>query len=182
MNKMETYDLLRSRSIWLEITEHKAVYNMAELADVALPYPSADAKNLFVRDDKKRNYYLITVQGDKRVNLKEFKKQHGTRSLSFASADDLLTLLGLEPGSVTPLGLLHDREHKVQLYLDEAFLARPWPHRRPPQRQHRHRLDENPRPHPPAPRLRHGGSCGASEGSGLTDSTKYAILWTERER
>ena len=110
MNKMETYDLLRSLSIWLEITEHKAVYNMAEL---------------FVRDDKKRNYYLITVQGDKRVNLKEFKKQHGTRSLSFASADDLLTLLGLEPGSVTPLGLLHDREHKVQLYLDEAFLADP---------------------------------------------------------
>ena len=102
MNKMETYDLLRSRNIWLEITEHKAVYNMAELADVALPYPSADAKNLFVRDDKKRNYYLITVQGDKRVNLKEFKKQHGTRSLSFASADDLLALLGLEPGSVTP--------------------------------------------------------------------------------
>ena len=44
MNKMETYDLLRSRGIWLEITEHKAVYNMAELADVALPYPSADAK------------------------------------------------------------------------------------------------------------------------------------------
>ena len=117
MNKMETYDLLRSRSIWLEITEHKAVYNMAELADVPCPYPDADAK--------KRNYYLITVQGDKRVNLKEFKKQHGTRSLSFASADDLLTLLGLEPGSVTPLGLLHDREHKVQLYLDEAFLADP---------------------------------------------------------
>ena len=92
---------------------------------MALPYPSADAKNLFVRDDKKRNYYLITVQGDKRVNLKEFKKQHGTRSLSFASADDLLTLLGLEPGSVTPLGLLHDGKHKVQLYLDEAFLADP---------------------------------------------------------
>ena len=43
MNKMETYDLLRARNIWLEITEHKAVYNMAELADVALPYPSADA-------------------------------------------------------------------------------------------------------------------------------------------
>ena len=53
------------------------------------------------------------------------RKQHGTRSLSFASADDLLALLGLEPGSVTPLGLLHDTEHKVQLYLDEAFLADP---------------------------------------------------------
>lgn len=125
MNKQETYDLLRGKNLWMEITEHKAVYNMAELADITLPYPSADAKNLFVRDDKKRSYYLITVQGDKRVNLKAFKQQHGTRSLSFASAEDLLALLGLEPGSVTPLGLLHDSSHKVQLYLDEAFLAEP---------------------------------------------------------
>ena len=125
MNKQEVYALLQAKQIYFEITEHPAVSTMAELADVALPYPSADAKNLFVRDDKKRNYYLITVQGDKRVDLKAFKKQHGTRSLSFASADDLLALLGLEPGSVTPLGLLHDTEHKVQLYLDEAFLADP---------------------------------------------------------
>ena len=44
MNKAEIYDLLRTRGIWHEITEHKAVYNMAELTDVALPYPEADAK------------------------------------------------------------------------------------------------------------------------------------------
>ena len=125
MNKQEVYNFLTSRGIEYEVTEHGAVFNMEEMSHVELPHPEADAKNLFVRDDKKRNYYLITVQGDKRVNLKEFKKQRGTRSLSFASADDLLALLGLEPGSVTPLGLLHDTEHKVQLYLDEAFLADP---------------------------------------------------------
>ena len=123
MNKMETYDLLRSRGIWLEITEHKAVYNMAELADVALPYPSADAKNLFVRDDKKRNYYLITVKGEKQVNLKEFRKVQGLRALSFASPDDLLKYLKLTPGSVTPLGLLNDEENAVHFYLDETFLS-----------------------------------------------------------
>ena len=53
MNKQEIYEYLKSRKIWHEITEHKAVYNMEELSDVALPYPEADAKNLFVRDDKK---------------------------------------------------------------------------------------------------------------------------------
>ena len=90
MNKTEIYDLLRTRGIWHEITEHKAVYNMAELTDVALPYPEADAKNLFVRDDKKRNYYLITVRGDKRVDLKEFRHKYGTRALSFASENDLM--------------------------------------------------------------------------------------------
>jgi len=111
--------------IWHEITEHKAVYNMAELTDVALPYPEADAKNLFVRDDKKRNYYLITVRGDKRVDLKEFRHKYGTRALSFASENDLMQVLGLIPGAVTPLGLLNDAECKVQLYLDEAFFAAP---------------------------------------------------------
>ena len=68
MNKQQIYDYLQKNSIWHEITEHKAVYNMAELAEVPCPYPEADAKNLFVRDDKKQNYYLITVKGEKRVN------------------------------------------------------------------------------------------------------------------
>ena len=62
MNKEETYAFLDSKGISYEITEHKAVYNMAELADVELPHPEANAKNLFVRDDKKRQYYLITVK------------------------------------------------------------------------------------------------------------------------
>ena len=125
MNKAEIYDLLRTRGIWHEITEHKAVYNMAELTDVALPYPEADAKNLFVRDDKKRNYYLITVRGDKRVDLKAFRRAHGTRSLSFASPEELQQYLHLTPGSVTPLGLLQDETRSVQFFLDEEFLLPP---------------------------------------------------------
>ena len=79
MNKQEIYSLLKEKHIWHEITEHKAVYNMAELAEIEIPYPEAEAKNLFVRDDKKRNYYLITVKGDKRVDLKEFWKANQTR-------------------------------------------------------------------------------------------------------
>ena len=56
MNKQEIYALLDEKNIWHEVTEHKAVYNMAEVAEIQLPYPEADAKNLFIRDDKKRNY------------------------------------------------------------------------------------------------------------------------------
>lgn len=121
MNKEETYQYLTAQGIPYEITEHQAVFNMEELKSVALPYPEWDAKNLFVRDDKKRNYYLITVKGDKRVDLKEFRKQHSLRALSFASADDLLSIMGLLPGSVTPLGILNDAEHRVHFYLDSEF-------------------------------------------------------------
>ncbi len=121
MNKEETYAFLKENNIEFEAVEHKAVFNMEELGDVELPHPEWEAKNLFVRDDKKRNYYLITVKGAKRVDLKDFRKKHGLRPLTFASADDLLEIMKLTPGSVTPLGLLNDSECKVKLYLDAEF-------------------------------------------------------------
>ena len=122
MNRNAVLALLKSRGIPFELAEHRAVYNMADLAEIALPHPEADAKNLFVRDDKRRNYYLITVRGEKRVDLKAFRHAHGTRPLSFASDDELAALLALFPGSVTPLGLLNDETRRVTLFIDEALL------------------------------------------------------------
>ena len=121
MNKAEIYRFLTEHKISYEVTEHEAVYSMDELSSVELPYPEWDAKNLFVRDDKKQNYYLITVRGNKRVNLKEFRKAHGLRNLSFASPDDLMKIMGLVPGSVSPLGLLNDDERRVHFFLDDDF-------------------------------------------------------------
>ena len=53
MNKHEIYRYLDEKKIQYEVTEHEAVYNMAELSKIDIPYPEQDAKNLFVRDDKK---------------------------------------------------------------------------------------------------------------------------------
>lgn len=121
MNRSDVLALLKSRGIPFELVEHKAVYNMADLAEIALPHPEADAKNLFVRDDKRQSFYLITVRGEKRVDLKAFRHAHGTRPLSFASNEELAALLALTPGSVTPLGLLNDETRRVALFIDEAL-------------------------------------------------------------
>ncbi len=125
MNKEQIYRYLKQKNIWYEITKHKAVYNMKDLQDVDLPYPEGDAKNLFVRDDKKRNYYLITVKGTKKVDLKEFRHQNNTRPLSFVNEKELLELLNLKPGSVTPLGLLNDKEHQIEFFIDNELLEEP---------------------------------------------------------
>lgn len=122
MTKEETYRYLSDHKLSYEVTEHQAVFNMAELGAVKLPYPELDAKNLFVRDDRREHYYLITVKGDKRVDLKAFRRAHGLRPLTFASAEDLMAILGLLPGSVTPLGLLSDEGRRVALYLDRDFV------------------------------------------------------------
>lgn len=121
MNKEEIYDFIKEREIWFEITNHKAVYSMEDLKDVKLPYREGNAKNLFVRDDKKKNYYLIMVKEEKRVNLSLFKEKHNTRRLSFASCEDLERILGLFPGAVSPLGILNDKDRLVKFYLDREF-------------------------------------------------------------
>lgn len=121
MNKSDIYNYIKAKDIWFEITEHKAVFNMEELNEINLPYPESNAKNIFVRDDKKRNYYLITIKGSKKIDLKKFKQQNNTRHLSFASTNDLKEMINLTPGSVTPLGLLNDKEKKIIFYIDDYF-------------------------------------------------------------
>ena len=63
----------------------------------------------------------MCIKGDKRVDLKAFRRQESTRALSFASAMELYGHLHLPAGSVTPLGLLNDETRSVVLYLDEDF-------------------------------------------------------------
>lgn len=121
MTKQETYTYLRNHGIAFEVTEHSAVYNMTECAALALLYPEDDAKNLFVRDDKKRQCFLIPVRGDRRVDLKQFRCAHGTSPglcLRRRAASVCLT-----PGSVTPLCLLQDPAYQVQSFLDADFLT-----------------------------------------------------------
>ena len=119
MNKEQIYNLLDSKNIRYEVINHKKVFTMEEIEKINLPYKEYDAKNLFVRDDKKKNYYLITIKGNKKLDLKSFKEKYNTKRLSFASNDDLLNILGLTTGSVTPFGLLNDKERKVVFYIDE---------------------------------------------------------------
>ncbi len=93
MNKQETYQWLTDHQIPYEVTEHKPVFSMEDLRDVDLPYPEANAKNLFVHDRKKRHFYLILVRGEKRVDLKAFAQRQELKSLSFCSEGDLMDIL-----------------------------------------------------------------------------------------
>ena len=126
MEKQDIYDCLKALGVPYEVTEHGPVYDMRDLARVNLPHPDALAKNLFVRDDKRQHYYLITVRAGKQVDLKAFRRAHGTRPLSLADAPELHSMLGLKPGSVGPFGLLNGSAALcVPLFLDEDFMEPP---------------------------------------------------------
>jgi Ala-tRNA(Pro) deacylase len=76
---------------------------------------------MFLRDDKKKNYYLLTVRDALAVDLKQFQEKIGSRRLSFASEEDLMRFLALKKGAVTPFGVLNDIECAVQVYIDAYF-------------------------------------------------------------
>ena len=121
-DKAEFIRELDKEQIPYEYTEHPVITTMAELYELHLPREQEVARNLFLRDDKHRNYYLISVCPKHRTDLRNLQEQLSSRRLSFASEKDLQEILGLLPGSVTPAGLLNDAEHKVVCGLDRGFL------------------------------------------------------------
>ena len=102
---------------------HSAVYTIEEAEHLSIP--GFDIlrvpKNLFLRDDKKRSYYLVSIEETKRADLKALRTLLSSRPLSFASEDDLVYILSLKKGEVTPFGLLNDKEHKAVFILDSYF-------------------------------------------------------------
>lgn len=125
MNKQEILAMLEDHNIAYTAYEHEPAYTIEDIDSFHLPDAQYIVKNLFLRDDKKRNYYLLIVKKDKSVNLKELRTKLQSRPLSFASENDLEKYLGLVKGSVTPFGILNDTECKVQVVFDTEVTAFP---------------------------------------------------------
>ena len=120
MNREETLTVLKQNGIAFELFEHPAIFNMEEAAEIDLPWPEDEAKNLFVRDSR-NHYCLISVPGNCRVDLATFRRAEGLGSLSFVREQEMQERFSMTPGAVTPLGLLQDTARLAVLYLDEAF-------------------------------------------------------------
>ncbi len=125
MTRLEILVMLADLNVSHHVIDHPAAHTVEEMDDLTLPDTDQIAKNLFLRDDKKQHYYLLSIQKDKTVNLKALRSLLGTRPLSFASEEDLSAYLGLKKGAVTPFGLLNDVEQKACLVLDKDLLQLP---------------------------------------------------------
>lgn len=79
-------------------------------------------KNLFLCNRQKTSFYVLMMPGDKPFRTKELSSQIGSARLSFADESFMLEYLDILPGSVSILGLMNDKENKVQLLVDEDVL------------------------------------------------------------
>ena len=120
--EIETYDFLDSLGIEYDRIDHEAAFTMEVCEEIDQVLGGKTCKNLFLCNRQKTNYYLLLMPGDKPFKTKDLSQQIGSARLSFASEDDMRELLNLTPGSVTILGLMYDREHRVKLLVDEEVL------------------------------------------------------------
>lgn len=114
----EVYRVLEKLGISFSRHEHPPVFTVAEAEPFWGSLPGTHCKNLFLRDEKGKRHFLLIAECHKPVDLKNLAAKVGEKRLSFASADRLRRFLGLDPGAVSPFGLVHDQKKEVEVLVD----------------------------------------------------------------
>ena len=114
----EIFEKLCELNIQYKTVEHPAAFTMEEIAEYNLTSHGHIPKNLVLRDVKGTRNMLVVVHGDKRADLRLIRDEIGSTKLSFASDERLKKYLSVEKGSVSPLGVIFDREKELEIYFD----------------------------------------------------------------
>lgn len=119
-NPAETavYDTLDRLGIEYSTLTHPEAFSMEECERVREQIGAPVFKNLFLTNKQQTQFYLLMMPADKPFKTKYLSSQLGCARLSFASPGNMLEFLHTQPGSVSPMGLIHDTSHRVRLIID----------------------------------------------------------------
>jgi Ala-tRNA(Pro) deacylase len=101
--------------------EHPPVATVEEAEKHWSGLAGTHCKNLFLRNYKGNRHYLVIAPVHRGIDLKRLNAALGEDRLSFASPERLRRWLGLEPGSVSPFGLVNDETRAVRVVCDQAL-------------------------------------------------------------
>lgn len=120
MNKQQALDYLIKNNIQFELFEHPAVFTCEEAEIHCKHVAGLAVKNLLLKSDKGQ-FFLVVLPAHKKLDMNQMKRLLEVKKIRFASADDLMRLMKLEPGSVTPIGLINDKNKEIELILDKSL-------------------------------------------------------------
>lgn len=119
---IEVLNYLDELKIAYEVVTHP-VATTTELADKYIEgVEGVRSKTLFLRDKKKKNFYLVILDDKKSVDMAKLASLTGEKRLQFASADSLKEKMGLEPGVVSIFGLSNNKDHDIKIYIDKEII------------------------------------------------------------
>lgn len=120
--EVRTYDYLDDLGIEYMRTDHERADNMEACNKIDAVLGVIICKNLFLCNRQKTAFYLLMMPGDKKFKTKELSAQINSSRLSFAEPEDMLKYLDIEPGAVSIMGLMNDKDKQVKLLIDEDVL------------------------------------------------------------
>lgn len=122
MHTQEILQLLDDHDINYQVFSHPAVYTSEEADKYLKDKDFAKCKNLFIKSRNGKNYYLLMLPENKKVDWKKAKAELLSSSLTFATEAELEKRLQVKTGSVSPFSLLNDQSNKIPLIVDQAAM------------------------------------------------------------
>ena len=121
--EIRVYDLLDSLGIAYDRVDHEEAMTMEACIAVDAALGTAMCKNLMLCNRQCTDFYILLTPGDKKFKTSVLSKQIGTSRLSFADGQYMEQFLDITPGSLSILGLMNDKENRVQLLIDKDVLT-----------------------------------------------------------
>ena len=121
--EIRVYDLLDSLNIDYQRIDHRAAMTMEDCVEIDKKLDAVICKNLLLCNRQCTDFYLLMLVGDKHFKTSVFSKQIGASRLSFASPEYMEEFLDITPGSLSVLGLMNDKGHRVRLLIDADVLT-----------------------------------------------------------
>ena len=118
--KRDLFELLIKIGLEFEIHNHKPLFTVEDSENLRGEILGAHTKNLFLKN-KKNDFFLFSCDENAKVDLKRFSKSINAKNLSFANELYLEKYMGIKPGSVSPFGLLNDKDCIVNFYFDHKL-------------------------------------------------------------
>ena len=120
--EIRCYDLLDRLGVKFQRIDHEAAMTMEACVEIDKVLDATICKNLLLCNRQCTAFYLLMIPGDKVFKTSVLSKEIGSSRLSFAKPEYMLEYLDITPGSVSVLGLMNDKEHHVELLMDEDVL------------------------------------------------------------
>jgi Ala-tRNA(Pro) deacylase len=117
--EIRVYDLLDRLGVEYRRIDHEPAMTMEICAVIDQVLDATICKNLLLCNRQKTDFYLLMMPGHKPFKTKDLSAQIGSSRLSFADAEFMEQFLDITPGSLSVMGLMNDKEHRVRLLMDE---------------------------------------------------------------
>ena len=124
--EIRTYDFLDALQVPYQRIDHETLMTIEACKDVDKVLDAVICKNLFLCNRQETDFYLLLIPGDKKFKTKDLSSQIGSARLSFAKENYMEEFLDITPGSVSILGLMNDKDHRVHLLIDNDVVKEPY--------------------------------------------------------